>query len=71
MTALRQAYATILPLVEQPARYTGGERGTVLKDPGQVQLRFALAFPKSTKLPSLIWVANSLRSTLMADRDPG
>ncbi len=46
MTTLRQAYATILPLVEQPARYTGGERGTVLKDPGQVQLRFALAFPE-------------------------
>jgi len=35
-----------LPLVEQPARYTGGERGTVVKDPGQVRLRFALAFPE-------------------------
>lgn len=46
MTNLRQTYATILPLVEQPARYTGGERGTVVKDPGQVRLRFALAFPE-------------------------
>ncbi len=46
MTTLRQAYATILPLVEQPARYTGGERGTVLKAPEQVHLRFALAFPE-------------------------
>jgi radical SAM family uncharacterized protein/radical SAM-linked protein len=46
VTNLRQAYATILPLVEQPARYTGGERGTVVKDPAQVQLRFALAFPE-------------------------
>ena len=46
MPNLRQAYATILPLVEQPARYTGGERGTVVKDPGQVRLRFALAFPE-------------------------
>lgn len=43
---LRQAYARILPLVEQPARYTGGERGTVVKDPAQVRLRFALAFPE-------------------------
>ena len=43
MTDLRQAYATILPLVEQPARYTGGERGTVVKDLAQVRLRFALA----------------------------
>ncbi|HXG19363.1 MAG TPA: TIGR03960 family B12-binding radical SAM protein [Methylomirabilota bacterium] len=46
MTDLRQAYATILPLVEQPARYTGGERGVVVKDPAQVRLRFALAFPE-------------------------
>lgn len=46
MPNLRQAYATILPLVEQPARYTGGERGTVLKDSVQVRLRFALAFPE-------------------------
>ena len=46
LTDLRQAYATILPLVDQPARYTGGERGTVVKDPAQVRLRFALAFPE-------------------------
>jgi len=46
VTDLRQAYATILPLVEQPARYTGGERGTVVKDLAQVRLRFALAFPE-------------------------
>jgi len=46
VTDLRHAYATILPLVEQPARYVGGERGTVVKDPAQVRLRFALAFPE-------------------------
>ena len=46
MSSLRQAYATILPLVTQPARYVGGERGTVIKDPTQVRLRFALAFPE-------------------------
>jgi radical SAM family uncharacterized protein/radical SAM-linked protein len=46
VASLRQAYATILPLVTQPARYVGGERGTVVKDPSQVQLRFALAFPE-------------------------
>lgn len=45
-TYLRQAYAALLPLVSQPARYTGGERGTVVKDPAQVRLRFALAFPE-------------------------
>jgi radical SAM family uncharacterized protein/radical SAM-linked protein len=46
VTDLRQAYAAILPLVAQPARYTGGERGTVVKDPAHVRLRFALAFPE-------------------------
>ena len=46
MSNLREAYATILPLVSQPARYAGGERGTVIKDPAQVRLRFALAFPE-------------------------
>lgn len=46
MTNLREAYATLLPLVEQPARYTGGERGTIVKDQRQVRLRFALAFPE-------------------------
>ena len=46
MSSLRSAYATILPLVSQPARYAGGERGTIVKDPAQVRLRFALAFPE-------------------------
>ena len=43
---LRQAYASILPLVEQPARYTGGELGTIIKDPATIHLHFALAFPE-------------------------
>ena len=45
-TDLRQAYASILPLVEQPSRYTGGELGTIIKDPTDIRLRFALAFPE-------------------------
>ena len=45
-TDLRRAYATILPLVEQPSRYTGGELGTIVKDPTDIHLRFALAFPE-------------------------
>jgi radical SAM family uncharacterized protein/radical SAM-linked protein len=46
VTDLRNAYVSILPLVSQPARYVGGERGTILKDAEQVRLRFALAFPE-------------------------
>ena len=34
-----------LPLVKKPARYIGGEVGSVKKDASQVELTFALAFP--------------------------
>lgn len=35
----------ILPLVQKPARYTGGEYGEIRKDLSQVELRMALCFP--------------------------
>ncbi len=35
----------ILPLVEKPGRYTGGEVNAVIKDFESVKLRFALVFP--------------------------
>ena len=35
----------ILPLVEKPSRYIGGEFNQIKKDPDLVKLRFALAFP--------------------------
>ena len=35
----------ILPLVEQPSRYLGTEINTIRKNPEEVELRFALAFP--------------------------
>ena len=37
---------TILPAVEQPARYTGGEWNSIYKDWDSVHLHFALAFPE-------------------------
>lgn len=36
---------TILPLVQKPARYTGGEYGQIMKDKSGVELRMALCFP--------------------------
>ena len=36
----------LLGRVEKPARYLGGEPGTVIKDQAQVRLSFALAFPE-------------------------
>lgn len=35
----------LLPLVEKPARYVGGEVNMVRKDPSRVRVRMALAFP--------------------------
>jgi radical SAM family uncharacterized protein len=37
----------ILPRVETPAQYVGGEWGSVTKAPGSVALRVALAFPET------------------------
>lgn len=35
----------ILPLVQKPARYSGGEVGCVVKDKNEVDVRFAFCFP--------------------------
>lgn len=34
-----------LPLIRRPSRYLGKELFSIIKNPGEVQLRFALAFP--------------------------
>ena len=35
----------VLNRVEKPARYIGGEIGSIQKDPGKVKIRFAMCFP--------------------------
>lgn len=35
----------ILPYIQKPARYTGGEPGSVVKDKAKVDVRFAFCFP--------------------------
>lgn len=35
----------ILPRVQKPGQYSGGERNVIIKDPDSVDLRFAVAFP--------------------------
>ncbi len=36
---------SILMNIEKPARYTGGEINSVMKDPSDVKVRFAMCFP--------------------------
>lgn len=40
----------ILPLVQKPARYTGGELNSVMKDKNKVDIRFAFCFPDSYEI---------------------
>ena len=40
----------ILPKVQKPARYTGGEYNAVVKDKSQVTCRFALCFPDTYEI---------------------
>ena len=40
----------ILSNVQKPARYTGGEIGSVYKDPEKVDIRFALCFPDTYEI---------------------
>ena len=35
----------ILPRVQKPARYTGGEYNQIIKDRDEVELRLAFCFP--------------------------
>lgn len=43
---MRAQYERLLPFVDKPGRHAGGERGSVVKDPSSVRLRWALAFPE-------------------------
>lgn len=40
----------ILPRVQKPARYTGGEYGQIIKDKRDIDLRFALCFPDTYEI---------------------
>ncbi len=40
----------ILPLVQKPGRYTGGELNSVVKDKSKVALRYAFCFPDSYEI---------------------
>ena len=47
----------ILPNVQKPARYTGGEYNAVVKKRSQVDTRFALCFLIPTRSVCPIWAA--------------
>ena len=46
----KEKIESILPLVQKPARYTGGELNSVVKDKTKVDLRFAFCFPDTYEI---------------------
>src|SRR5215212_4392691 len=48
--ALKNAVRRLLPKVKTPAQYLGGERNSVVKNPGEVDARVCLAFPDAYTL---------------------
>jgi radical SAM family uncharacterized protein len=49
-TEITRALETILPFVQKPARYTGGEYNSVVKQWGEISHRIALLFPEVYEL---------------------
>ena len=47
---LHKRIESILPLVQKPARYTGGELNSVVKDKNNVDIRFAFCFPDTYEI---------------------
>ena len=47
---LKNKIESILPLVQKPARYTGGELNSVVKDKNNIDLRFAFCFPDTYEI---------------------
>ena len=47
---LNKEIEKILPLVQKPGRYTGGELNSIIKDKSKVDLRYAFCFPDSYEI---------------------
>ena len=47
---MHPAMEAILPKVQKPARYTGGEFGEILKNKEETEVRFALCFPDTYEI---------------------
>jgi radical SAM family uncharacterized protein len=72
--SITHALNRILPDVEKPGRYTGGEYNSVVKDWGAVDFRAALAFPEVYQLGAsnfgllILYDAVNRRPDLLAER---
>ncbi len=65
----RSALARILPRVEKPGRYVGGEWNEIRKDPARVRTKVALAFPDVYEIGMSYLGQKILYALLNKDRD--
>jgi radical SAM family uncharacterized protein len=74
MNLIEEKLEEILPTVGKPARYTGGELNSIIKDHASVDVTFALAFPDSYEIGmsnlalSIIYNLLNLREDCVAER---
>lgn len=47
---LKEKIESVLPLVQKPARYTGGELNSIVKNKNDIDLRFAFCFPDTYEI---------------------
>lgn len=47
---LKEKIESVLPLVQKPARYTGGELNSIVKNKDDIDLRFAFCFPDTYEI---------------------
>ncbi|MDR0446696.1 MAG: B12-binding domain-containing radical SAM protein, partial [Oscillospiraceae bacterium] len=47
---MNEQLARLLPRVEKPARYSGGEYNQIIKDKSEIDLRIALCFPDTYEI---------------------
>ena len=47
---LKEKIEAVLPLIQKPARYTGGELNSVVKEKDKVDIRFAFCFPDTYEI---------------------
>ena len=50
MGMLSKQAEKLLPLVQKPGRYTGGELNSVMKEKDEVEIRFAFCFPDTYEI---------------------
>ena len=67
MGMLSKQAEKLLPLVQKPGRYTGGELNSVMKEKDEVEIRFAFCFPDTYEV-GMSFVGMKILYEILNDR---